>query len=238
MTYNFTSGTETKMVDGGLQSEWSHDGNNIVFTSSFGITAPPQPSNMGTINVNSMEINQFSSGQNVIQYPMWSEDDKDLYYLKADQTNSNQWEINQYNIENSSTRILIEDNEYLIVNAPIALHKQNNQLAFTAQDEMFRNGIYTFDLDSESIQPIEQINWYEFNPAFSSDGKYIAFISSRSGRDEIWVKDLFNSQRYQLTGNDQNYMQGKLLWTADNKKIIFKGYSQESYGVFTVEFNP
>src|SRR4029079_15022382 len=51
------------------------------------------------------------------------------------------------------------------------------------------------------------------SPKWSPDGKYIAFVSDRSGRDEIWISDPEGRTPKRITelGNEK----GALAWAAD-----------------------
>jgi Tol biopolymer transport system component len=238
MTYSFSTGTESKVVDDARQGSWSSDGKSLVFASSFNITTTPKPTNMGIIDLETSEISQISEGQNTIQHPIYSADGKTIFYLNVDQSNSNPWEIREYETEKNTSRVLVAAGESRISNGPISLNSQHNLLAYNSLDDLGISGLYAYDLTNKNTVQIEQSVWNEYNPSFSNNGKYVAFISSRSGKGEIWVKDLEGGKYFQLTGDDQSFIQGKLVWTADDKKILYKGYDQETDGVYSVDFDP
>ena len=62
------------------------------------------------------------------------------------------------------------------------------------------------------------------NPAFSPDGKSLAFISDRSGYMAVWVKDLTTGQLRQVTGDSKQYLSytNRLEWLA-NGRLSFTG---------------
>lgn len=61
----------------------------------------------------------------------------------------------------------------------------------------------------------------ERNPAWSPDGKYIAYISDRTGEDEIYIReDKLNGTEEKLTSGNRAYIYS-LVWSPDSKKILF-----------------
>jgi Tol biopolymer transport system component len=73
-----------------------------------------------------------------------------------------------------------------------AVSRQGKRLAYAV--ERYDSNIWRMDLDKpdqNSGNPVQFISstQQEYNPAYSPDGKSIAFVSNRSGTDEIWVCD-------------------------------------------------
>jgi tricorn protease len=62
---------------------------------------------------------------------------------------------------------------------------------------------------------------HERNPQWSPDGKWIAFVSDKSGEDEIYIIDpLGKDGPKQLTANADTYKYG-IAWSPDSKKILW-----------------
>ena len=60
----------------------------------------------------------------------------------------------------------------------------------------------------------------EWNPQVSPDGRYIAFVSPRSGNREIWVCDRDGSNPVQVTSFG-GPLTGSPHWSPDSRRIIF-----------------
>ena len=64
-------------------------------------------------------------------------------------------------------------------------------------------------------------------PKWSPDGKYIAFISDRSGRDEIWITDPEGAAPKKITDLDNE--KGALVWTPDSKALLYTAADKKLY---------
>lgn len=57
------------------------------------------------------------------------------------------------------------------------------------------------------------------NPKWSPDGKYIAFISDKSGQDEIWISDPEGKSPKKITTLDNE--KNAPIWSPDSKSLLF-----------------
>src|SRR5206468_4367875 len=62
---------------------------------------------------------------------------------------------------------------------------------------------------------------------WSFDGKYIAFISDRSGRDEIWISESESRSPKKITDLDSE--KGALVWTPDSKVLLYTAADKKLY---------
>ena len=64
-------------------------------------------------------------------------------------------------------------------------------------------------------------------PKWSPDGKFVAFVSDRSGRDEIWVSDPEGRTPKKITDLDNE--KGALVWTPDSKALLYTAADKKLY---------
>jgi TolB protein len=62
-------------------------------------------------------------------------------------------------------------------------------------------------------------NYFNFSPAISPDGKQVAFVSNRTGANELWIATVATGELRQLT--EGGAAQAGLNWSSDSKQIIF-----------------
>ncbi len=65
------------------------------------------------------------------------------------------------------------------------------------------------------------------NPRWSPDGKWIAFVSDRTGREEIWVCDEFGKNLKKISDSDAD--KGQLAWSPDSKSLLYTGSDKKLY---------
>jgi tricorn protease len=64
-------------------------------------------------------------------------------------------------------------------------------------------------------------------PKWSFDGKYIAFISDRSGRDEVWISESESKNPKKITDLDNE--KGSLAWSPDSKLLLYTAADKTLY---------
>lgn len=73
----------------------------------------------------------------------------------------------------------------------------------------------------------------ESEPAFSSDGQRIAFISNRTGHNEVWIANADGSGAHQLTKLGVPFTHSP-AWSADGKSIAFISGVAGQFSIFIV----
>jgi tricorn protease len=64
-------------------------------------------------------------------------------------------------------------------------------------------------------------------PKWSADGKYIAYLSDKSGRDEIWISDPDGQAPKKITDLDNE--KGAMVWTPDSKSLLYTAADRKLY---------
>lgn len=71
-------------------------------------------------------------------------------------------------------------------------------------------------------------------PDYSPDGKQIAFSSTRSGYDELWIANSDGTQQIQLTDSRMPNTSNP-RWSPNGKKILFNALNPSQSDLYTVE---
>jgi tricorn protease len=66
------------------------------------------------------------------------------------------------------------------------------------------------------------------SPKWSPDGRFIAFVSDRSGRDEVWISDPEGKTPKKITDLDNE--KGALVWAPDSSRLLFTAADKKLYG--------
>ena len=84
-------------------------------------------------------------------------------------------------------------------------------------------GIFQFDIATNTLSPFITSPWNDQHPSLSPANMQVAFVSDRSGRNEIWTYDINGEFYRQLTGSDAFLFDSRysnLQWLDDNNLLI------------------
>ena len=65
---------------------------------------------------------------------------------------------------------------------------------------------------------------FDTQPTFSPDGRWIAFVSDRSGADNLWITRPDGSQARQISFGDDDTVLASPAWSADGKSLFVSRY--------------
>ncbi|MCU1328602.1 MAG: peptidase [Bryobacterales bacterium] len=94
---------------------------------------------------------------------------------------------------------------------------------------MAHGEIFTVATDRGEPQRVSATPWKEQQPRWSADGKWIAFVSDRTGREELFISDELGKNPKQLTTVDCD--KSGLLWTADSESLLWSGSDHKLHKV-------
>jgi tricorn protease len=81
--------------------------------------------------------------------------------------------------------------------------------------------IFTIATDRGEVQRVTDTPWREHNPNWSPDGKWIAFVSDRTGREEVWIADEVGRNLKKLSDADCDKQ--SIVWAPDSKSLLWSG---------------
>ena len=102
------------------------------------------------------------------------------------------------------------------------LSPSNRRAAISAHGEIF-----SIATDRGDIQRVTQSYSREIDPAWSPDGKWIAFMSDKSGRDEVWMAHEDGTGLKKLSEDDGEKQ--NIQWAPDSKSLIYSASDHKLY---------
>ena len=114
----------------------------------------------------------------------------------------------------------------------------------TGKDYSFstNSNLYLYDIAAKSTVCLTEGNdGYDTNPAFSPDGKTLAWLSMQtpkfeSDKKRLMVMDMTSKTKKDLTEN-WDYWPEEIAWSPNGKSIWFTGYYQGVEPVFNIDVN-
>ncbi len=94
-----------------------------------------------------------------------------------------------------------------------ALSPDGTQLAFS-----WRGDVWTVPIEGGTVRPLTNHESRDSQPAYSPDGKLIAFISDRTGSDQVYVVGIEGGEPKQLTFHTEGYSIQE--WYPDGQTIL------------------
>ena len=79
--------------------------------------------------------------------------------------------------------------------------------------------IFTIATDRGTASRVTKSGSRETSPSWSPDGKWIAYVSDQSGRDEVWVSETSGTSAKKLSDADSEKL--ALAWAPDSKMLAY-----------------
>jgi serine/threonine protein kinase len=139
--------------------------------------------------------------------PAWSPDEKTVYFFRVP-------DLYKIDLVGNAEPTLMYDAENPVYTSHSSI---DGTVVFTEQSGN-QQDIGTYDPESGVAVPWLVSPSYEENPEFSPDGKWLAYESDESGRDEIYI-DRFpeRSERFQVSRDGGT----RATWRGDGKEIYY-----------------
>jgi hypothetical protein len=116
----------------------------------------------------------------------------------------------------------------------VAISRQGHHLVYSHQTldwHIARLGLGR--REREQAQNLISSTRIDIMAKYSPDGRRIAFESSRSGNDEIWISDADGSHPVQLTAF-RNAWAGSPRWSPDGQRIAFDGNAAGNWDIYLI----
>jgi len=173
-------------------------------------------------------------------YPAWSPDGERIAFSRNHRDGGG--EVFVMNADGSEVRQLTNRDTHADVGT-LAWSLDGKRIAFDSKrggDQ--RADLVTLDLweifvmnaDGTQVRQLTDNDNFDGFPAWSPDGKRIAFSSDRDGDFEIFVMDADGSEVRQLNDND-GWDDGFPAWSPDGKRIAFSSDRDGDFEIFVMK---
>ena len=105
-----------------------------------------------------------------------------------------------------------------------SLSPSNKRAAIVVHGEIF-----TIPTDQGGLQRVTETPWKEHSPHWSPNGKWIAFVSDRTGREEIYISDELGKNLKKITDADCD--KSAIVWASDSKTFLWTGTDHKLHDV-------
>lgn len=89
--------------------------------------------------------------------------------------------------------------------------------------------IFSIATDRGEVQRVTASYARDTSPQWSPDGKWIAFVSDRSGREEVWMADEHGKNLKKLSDSDSE--KSTIAWAPDSKSLLYAASDHKLYRV-------
>jgi Tol biopolymer transport system component/tRNA A-37 threonylcarbamoyl transferase component Bud32 len=160
--------------------------------------------------------------------PIWTSDGKQIVFIANDSTN-----------ETSINRIAVSGGQSERIHGiganaqSLTYSAKANRLLYST--ETMNYDIRRLDMTAKDAKPERFLSStrYEASPAYSPDGKRIAFESNRGGIQQIWVADGNGANPVALTSFDSG-VAGSPKWSPDGRFLVFDARPGTGSDIYTV----
>jgi len=145
--------------------------------------------------------------------PVWSPDGNRIVYSAIEK---GKWGLYQVLSSGSGTEELLYESETL--KAPMSWSPDGKSNVFWVQYPRTGGDLWVLSLEDKKAEPLINSPFNETHGQISPDGKWIAYTSNSTGRNEIYVQPFpSGSGRYQISYHGGDWPR----WKSDSKELFF-----------------
>ncbi|WP_269849113.1 TolB family protein [Methanosarcina horonobensis] len=97
------------------------------------------------------------------------------------------------------------------------------RVIYSAKDLKQADDLWVIDFYGTNQTQLTNTSYNEWNPSFSPDGKWIAYVSDEGGSPDIWLRDIEGNYRARIT-NNIGRIDSIPRWSPDGSEIVFAGH--------------
>jgi TolB protein len=210
-------------IDGGLDPQFTADGTSLMYRSEKElsnaiyimdmVTGETFPISDGSLATHA----EFSHDGQKIVYSSSAEQNFDLVVLDLTDTTDNAQKV----------IVSTKDAEIYGTYSP-----DDKKIAYSSFDINYKGTLKMCDASGKNVKVISN-SGSSYNPKWSPDGKYLAYVSDKAGKFQIYLVKSDGSSVRQLTSEDGNVIEYN--WSADGNKIVFDSQGEGTSSVWIID---
>ena len=220
---------------------WSDDGKKIAFAAKSG-----KSDALFTVDIKSGNKTKYRLNMEGIFRPAWRPGTNEIAFIG---NNGKTSDIYLFNIDTEQLTNYTND---WFTDDQVSWHPNGKSLFFISDrddileinienkpdDHLFnQTDIYELNIKSRTMNRITETPYNETYPSISNDANMLAFISDKSGINNIYLTDI--SATFGEPQAITNALTGitQLSWNGDDTQLIFTGFFNRGYDIYTFD-NP
>lgn len=227
-------GSNSELLDiKAYEPDWSPDNSKILFRTEKNETNHNYgfPSQIAIFDYQTKSITRLTNDTVFNGSPVFSFNGQlILYQSNKNCTSYSATNIWLYDLNANETRQITEINDLNLLEASQPNWTDNNHFLFQGKGKDYKTKIYISSISEQQFNPLLNSKWNEYRPSISPDKMKLAFISDRSGRNQIWIYDFADFSFRMITGFSGNeYINSdwcKISWI-NNSEIIFTNINEQ-----------
>jgi Tol biopolymer transport system component len=225
---------------------WSPSTNTLAYVTYTNVGLWLYPFRLKTYNCdtkNAVILSEIDYSKYYISTPVFSKDGNTLSFLSSE-NNSKKEFYDIWTIDiNSKTksRLTSFENTHFIIQGSYDWSTDGTEIFLSGYFEngTYRSKLYKYNIGEARLTPILETDWSDVSPTLSPDYSKIAFISNRSGDDEVWIFNRNSSEYQMITGSSEYNFDARysgIQWISNNE-IVISAYHNNTSEVlkFTVD---
>jgi tricorn protease len=166
-----------------------------------------------------VQVTHHTSGN--LYFPSISADGKTIVY----EENFGMWKLDVASGKSSEIRVDIKSDvkESEVELKTVTSEAEGFNLSPTTRRAAIstHGEIFTIATERGEVTRVTDTPWREENPRWSPNGKWIAFVSDRTGREEVWIADETGRNPKKLSDVDCD--KPAIVWAPDSKSLLWSG---------------
>jgi Tol biopolymer transport system component len=177
------------------------------------------------------EAQRLKTDVSLASHPVWTRDGRHILYISGANPVVFETELRMTSVSGSGSSELVTLSEGNITEFSLGHHLVYTQR--TLQNDIWRAEIPPPGGQASQPQLFISSTRRENMPRYSPDGKKIAFTSTRSGSQEIWISDADGSNPAKLTSFGGPLV-GPSNWSPDGQRLVFSARPQGQSDLFMI----